>query len=105
MSDISRRTFIGTGAVAAGAFTILKPELVRGSAANSKVTVGLIGCGGRGTYDATLLQKDGRAEITTLCDLFDDRLEQAQQRLKLDQPTRFKEFEKVLSSNVDAVLI
>ncbi len=41
-SAVSRRSFISktTGVAAAGAFTIVKPESVRGSQANSKISVG-----------------------------------------------------------------
>jgi predicted dehydrogenase len=105
MSEISRRDLFKKSAVAAGAFTILESRTVFGTQASSKLTFGLIGCGGRGTFDASLVQKDGRGEITALCDLFDDRLEQATQRLGLSQPRVFKEFEKLLASDVDAVII
>src|SRR3989475_8905578 len=47
---IGRRKFIGTAATAG--LMIIKPELVRGTSANSAVRVGLLGCGGRGNADA-----------------------------------------------------
>jgi predicted dehydrogenase len=102
---VSRRRFLGTGVAAAGAFTILKPELVRGSQASSKITVGLIGCGNRGTHDAGLLIGTGKATITVLCDLFEDRTEAAMQKLKLDRPAVHTDYQKVLASGVDAVII
>ena len=40
---------------------IVQPQSVRGSQANSAVTVGLIGVGGRGTYDAGVFVKDPRS--------------------------------------------
>jgi len=57
---LGRREFIGVAAATAGALFI-KPELVRGTAANSFVRVGLLGCGGRGTEDATNLIDTGNA--------------------------------------------
>ena len=48
---IDRRKFIEVAAVTAGVMFI-KPGLVRGTAANSAIRVGLLGCGGRGTEDA-----------------------------------------------------
>lgn len=105
MGEISRRDLFKKGATAAGAFTILKPQTAFGTQANSKVSFALIGCGGRGTSDAGMILKDGRGAITALCDLFDDRIEQATKRLALSQPRTFTEFEKVLASDVDAVLI
>ena len=53
---------------------IVKPQLVRGSQANSAVRVGLLGCGGRGTADATSIAINGPARIVALADLFEDRL-------------------------------
>jgi predicted dehydrogenase len=78
---------------------------VRGSQANSKVTVGLIGSGGRGTYDTGIVNNDPRAKVTALCDLYDDRIEQATERLKLEKPNVYKDYQKLLASDVDAVII
>jgi predicted dehydrogenase len=68
-----RRAFLGAAGAAAG-FMILKPQLVRGSQANSAVRVGLLGCGGRGTTDATGIASSGPARMVALADLFEDRL-------------------------------
>src|SRR5260370_37190349 len=68
---IGRRKFIGAAAAAAG-IVFIKPELVRGTAANSAVRVGLLGCGGRGTEDATNLIDTGGARVVALADLFQD---------------------------------
>jgi predicted dehydrogenase len=91
---------------AAGALTIVRPEAVRGSQANSKISVGLIGSGNRGSYDAAIVHADPRAQVTALCDLFDDRIETAIQRIKLDKkPAIYKDYQKLLASDVDAVII
>jgi predicted dehydrogenase len=106
LSNASRRRFLqGSGAAAAGAFSIVAPQLVRGSEANSKISVGLIGCGGRGTYDAGIVQNDPRAHITALCDIFEDQREAAKRGLKLERPAEYEDFEKLLASGVDAVII
>lgn len=76
--SLNRREFIGAGAAAAG-FMILKPGLVRGTQANSAVRVGLLGCGGRGTEDATNLIDTGGARVTALGDLFQDQLQKGRQ--------------------------
>ena len=44
---------------AAVSLTFVKPELVRGTQANSKIRLGLVGCGGRGGWIAGLFQKHG----------------------------------------------
>jgi myo-inositol 2-dehydrogenase/D-chiro-inositol 1-dehydrogenase len=73
---MDRRKFIGAAAVTAGVMFI-KPSLVRGTAANSAVRVGLLGCGGRGTEDATNLVDTGGARVVALADLFQDQLDVA----------------------------
>src|SRR5256885_7416223 len=50
-NEVDRRKFISVAAVTAGAM-LLKPALVRGTAANSAVRVGLLGCGGGGPAGA-----------------------------------------------------
>ena len=103
----SRRQLLEkTGAAVAAGFTIVRPEAVRGSQANSKITVGLIGVGGRGQYDATIFNADPRARVTALCDLFDDRIEIGTQKIKIEKPAVYKDYEKLLSAaDLDAVLI
>lgn len=100
----SRRDVLRSAGTAA-AFSIVAPESIRGSQANSKITVGLIGSGNRGTRDASYVQADPRAEITALCDLFDDKLEVAKQKIPVRSPKTYKDFEKLLASDVDAVII
>lgn len=103
---VSRRNFISGSAAGAAAFTILKPQTVKGYQANSKVSVGLIGSGNRGSYDASIVHGDPRGRITALCDLYDDRIEKAKQTIKVENPTVYKDFEKLLASpDIDAVVI
>src|SRR6202171_1070231 len=73
---IDRRTFLGAAAASAG-MIFIKPALVRGTAANSAVRVGLLGCGGRGTGDATHLVETGGARVVALADIFQDQLDKA----------------------------
>ena len=73
---LDRRKFLKAAATTAGVMFI-KPGLVRGTAANSAVRVGLLGCGGRGTEDATNLVDTGNARVVALADLFRDQLEAA----------------------------
>src|SRR2546425_282402 len=80
--DVDRRTFLGVTAGAAAAMFI-KPALVHGTHANSAVRVGLLGCGGRGTEDASNLVDTGGARVVALADLFQDQLDAA--RAHFDQ--------------------
>jgi myo-inositol 2-dehydrogenase/D-chiro-inositol 1-dehydrogenase len=73
---VGRREFIG-GAAAVGGVMFIPAARVRGSEANSAVRVGLLGCGGRGTEDATNLVETGGARVVALADLFQDQLDTA----------------------------
>ncbi len=75
--DMGRRGFLA--ATGAAAFTILKPQVVRGMQANSAVRVGLLGCGGRGTTHLETILKNTDAHVTALADMFQDRLDKARQ--------------------------
>ena len=71
---INRRAFLGG---AGAGFLIVKPETVRGSAANSAIRLGLLGCGGRGTTVATSFATNTTARVVALADMFADQLEKA----------------------------
>lgn len=99
----TRRTFGTASAAAAAGVLFVKPEQVRGSQANSAVTIGLLGCGGRGMHDAGLAAKHEFARIAAICDIYDDKLEAASQRFS--GAKRYKNYKEMLESDVDAVLI
>jgi predicted dehydrogenase len=76
-SALGRREFVA----AAGA-TLLNPSLVRGSAAQGAVRLGLLGCGGRGVGVAESFVKNAGARITAVADLFSDRAEAARKQFQ-----------------------
>ncbi|MBI4909388.1 MAG: Gfo/Idh/MocA family oxidoreductase [Acidobacteria bacterium] len=98
----SRRQFQGAAAAAA-TFLIVEPHQVRGSQANSALTIGLIGCGGRGMHDSGIAAKNEFARIAFICDIYDDKLAAARQKFSGAKET--KNYKDVMASNVDAVLI
>jgi predicted dehydrogenase len=127
-SFLTRRNLIGAGV---SAFTIIKPELVRG-AGKEKLKAGLIGCGGRGTVATfDLLAGNENVELVAMADLFEDHLEKSlallrdpngklagvpdraqypgiQDKLKVDPEhhfTGFDAYKKLLASDVDVVLL
>lgn len=105
--SVSRRRFLtGAGTAAAAAFTVVKPESVRGSAANSAVSLGLIGTGGRGSRVAGYAHANKRGRVTALCDLFDDQLDAAKKKIEVENPKVYKDFEALLGDDsLDAVII
>jgi len=85
-----------TGVTAgAAAFTIIKPELVRG-AGNEKLKVGLIGCGGRGTEAAQQqLHGNENVELVAMGDIFEDHLEESLDKIRNSKYTGVAEKVKV----------
>jgi len=87
--QVSRRHFLaGTGA-AAVSFSILKPELVGAAEANSKINLGLIGCGGRGKWIADLFAKHGGYQVVGVFDYFPDRANEAGEKLGVPAANRY----------------
>ena len=106
--DVTRRKFLaGTSAAAVG-LSLLKPKLAFGSSANSKVNLGVIGCGGRGSWIADLFAKNGNYNIVALADYFQDKVDAAGGKLGVPETKRFtglSGYEKLLEQNLDAVAI
>jgi len=104
---INRRRFMAGAGAAALSFTIVKPELVRGAAANSKVNLGLIGCGGRGTWIAELFKQHGGYNVVAVADYFQDRIDSAGEKLGVPAENRFAGLSgyKKLLEKVDVVAI
>src|SRR5215475_7828023 len=88
VENIDRRKFLGVSAATAA--MLIEPELVFGTAANSAVRVGLLGCGGRGTDDASTLIESANARVVALADLFEDQLQTA--KVHFDQLQQAKGF-------------
>jgi predicted dehydrogenase len=102
---ISRRGFMaGTGA-AALSLTVAKPRIVR--SAGSRINLGLIGCGGRGTWIANLFKQHGGYNLAAVADYFQDRADNAGEKLGVPAANRFTGLSgyKKLLEKVDAVAI
>jgi len=96
----------GAGA-AAFSFTIMKPELVRGTAANSRLNLGMVGCGGRGTWIAELFKRHGGYHIAAAADYFEDRVDAFGDRFGVEKTKRHTGLSCSLKllDEVDAVAI
>ncbi|RPI24352.1 MAG: gfo/Idh/MocA family oxidoreductase [Acidobacteria bacterium] len=78
-SKMERRAFLKDTAVAAAGISILPAATVFGTAANSTLNMGVIGCGGRGTNVATSFVANTETRLAAAADLFRDRLTKAQE--------------------------
>jgi len=111
----SRRVFLQSSAVAAGALSLAQSAYAAGS---DILRVGLIGCGGRGTKAAIqALAADKNAKLTAMGDVFEDRLNKSFEIIsqneaaapKVDVPkerrfTGFDAYQHVIE-NADVVLL
>ncbi len=80
-SFLTRRDFIKTSA-ALGAASLAVGTNRMYAAGSDKVRIGLIGCGGRGTHDATkCLRSSENVELVAMGDLFNDRMERCRRTL------------------------
>ena len=101
-SDVSRRTFTGA-AVACSAAAI------RG--ANDRINIGVIGAGGRGTYNLGEIEKckDLGVAVTAICDVYRPNRERAAARVEKNfgaKPRETVDYREMLAwGGVDAVII
>lgn len=114
----SRRSFISkTGLVVAG-LGLNNSLLATTKRKNSQtLSVGLIGCGGRGTGAANqALNADENVVLTAMADVFEDRITQSFNNLKKLHPAKvkvdksaqhlgFDAWQKVIDSDVDVIIL
>jgi predicted dehydrogenase len=117
MNHFTRRSFLRASTAVGSAFTIIKPELVRG-AGKEKLKFGMIGCGSRGsTAVENTLEGNSNVELVAMADIFEDKLESSLRRLKggkngervkVDAEHRFVGFDaykKMLATDIDIVFL
>ncbi|MBI1790887.1 MAG: Gfo/Idh/MocA family oxidoreductase [Acidobacteria bacterium] len=92
---------------AAGGLLIARPAIARGSRANSAVSFGIIGTGGRGQYVGGIFARDSRVRLNAICDIYPDRIDAAKSRIPTAATARvFRDYRELLAqSDIDAVLI
>jgi len=75
--------------------------------ANDKINVGVIGCGGRGTYVASEFAKSGArdnsCQIVAVCDVYEKRKKLNQDKYKVDGYLDYREL--LARNDVDAVIV
>ncbi len=113
-----RRRFLG-GALAAGAsatmletFSALAAETPAEQPTpkefTRKIKLGLIGCGGRGSWLGDLFTKHGGYEIHAVADYFPERAEKAGDKFGVDKTRRFSglgAYKRLLAGGVEAVTV
>ena len=107
MSESNRRDFMKrSSASAAGAAVLAWTGRSHAAAPNSRINVGLIGCGGRGTGVAGNFNKLPNVEVTHVCDVHEGRLAKAAGKLNITKKNAVKDMRRILEDrDVDAVYI
>lgn len=105
--SMTRRRFIAGAGAAALSYSIVKPSILRGQEMK-KLKLGLIGCGGRGTWIADLFVKHGGYEISAAADYFQDKVDAFGEKFMVPGQRRFAGldcYKRLLDSKVDAIAI
>jgi predicted dehydrogenase len=108
----SRRDFIalGTGAALSAALAGQAQTAAPAAAPviTRKLKLGLIGCGGRGSWIAALFKKHGGYDITACADYFQSQADKAGDKLGIPADKRFaglSAYKRLIESGVDAIAI
>ena len=104
-ANLSRRRFMA--GAAAASFTIIAPGAVRTFAANSKINIGMVGCGGRGTWIGRLFGEHGGYNVVAAADYFEDRTNRFGDEFGVPASHRYTGLKGYLKlmDKVDAVVI
>ena len=103
--SVSRRQFIRYTTLATGTFAVAGPYIVRGANLNSRIQVGVIGAGGKGSSDTDETAKAGGV-IVGLCDVDKGTLESRGK--KYSDAKRYQDYRKMLTEmekDIDAVVV
>ena len=106
-ASTNRREFLQAASAGVAAAAALSPAAVRAAnAANDKLIVGLVGCGGRGTHDATLFKNTPNVELAYACDVDASRRENIAKNLGLPTSRIVTDMRRILDDKtVDIVIV
>jgi len=92
----------------ATAFALMDPALALGSEANSRVTAGVVGLGGRGGWIAEHVSKHAGFQVTAVADYFPEVAQGVGEKLKVPKERCFSGlngYRQVIESKVDAIFL
>src|SRR5262245_26470345 len=106
-ANSNRRDFLKTTSAGLAAGAAFSSGIMSAApSANSKILVGLIGCGGRGTHDAGLFQKTPNVEVAYVADVDETRRGSVAAKLGVPANRAVSDMRKVLDDkSVDAVIV
>lgn len=108
-TPMSRRRFLG-GAAAASMMGLVATRTRAGTPAEAprQIKVGLVGCGGRGSWIASLFQQHGGYRFHAVADYFQVVADQKGEALGVEPARRFSGlsgYRRVIASGVEAVIL
>jgi myo-inositol 2-dehydrogenase / D-chiro-inositol 1-dehydrogenase len=106
--QLPRREFFKTAVATAAGLTIVPASAVRGSQANSRLEIGIIGSGGRGRFIGRLFEQHSNTKVVALHDYFLDRVTKLGDELSVAADARFiglDGYKALLERPLDAVAI
>ena len=108
----SRRSFLALSGGAALTVAVAGQAQTAAPAAQKvferKIKLGLIGCGGRGSWIAALFKKHGGYEVTAVADYFQSQADRAGEKLGVAADKRFaglSAYKRLLESGVEAIAV
>jgi len=104
---VQRRDFLKAAAATAG-LTIVPAGAARGTEANSKIELGILGCGGRGNWIGDLFEQNANAKVVAVHDYFRDRVDAAGKQFDVAASRRYvglAGYRELLAGEVDAVAV
>jgi len=109
MKPFSRRHFIAQAGLGLAAAATLSRTVAQGSAANTRLRLGLVGCGSRGQWILNLFAEHGGYEVVAVADYFEAAVSKTAEKFKLPPARTFtglKCAEKMIAQGgLDAVAI
>jgi len=106
----SRREFVAGAGAAAGLALVSRPVFGQQAAAfnGPKIKIGIVGCGGRGSFMANLFRQHGGYEIAAAADYFQDRVDVLGEKFGVPAGHRFaglSGYKRVLDAKPDALVV
>ena len=107
----SRREFVAGAGAAAGLALVSRPVFGQQAAAfnGPKIKIGIVGCGGRGSFMANLFRQHGGYEIAAAADYFQDRVDVLGEKFGVPAGRRFaglSGYQRVLDAyQVDYIVV
>src|SRR5690348_16005731 len=94
-------------ALAAGSALLVQSRTAFSYQANSAVTYGVIGTGGRGVYVGTHMANVAGTKLAAICDIFPDKIDYAKTKIPTAANARvYRDYHELLAQpDIDAVLI